>query len=422
VTLEQELARAEPEQPDGARVRPDSRLDIVPLAVVRDGEEFVVGNPQSGIFVSVPEVAVVALRQLQEGATVAEAGEAASGHAGQPVNVLEFAEALVELGLVAAIDECPLQQGSSADVAWIEGVRPELARPFFSRAAWIVYGAMFVFSLATFAARPELWPSFEDFFFYPNPAVSVVTVVVAGILLGACHEACHWLAARAAGVGARFRVSRRLFLPVFETDVSQLWSVPRRARYSVFLAGLAFDTVVLATALALRLLWMEGLVDLPPLVVRFLAAVVLLNVIGIGFQALVFLRTDLYAVLLTVLGCRNLYRVNFLILKAKLRRLTLDERRELADAHPRDHQVARWFGILYVFGLAWAAWYFVAIFVPGTVLLAGWMFHSIFGAPIRSASFWEAFSIGVVAALQALVPLVVFVRERALARRVAAPR
>jgi putative peptide zinc metalloprotease protein len=408
---------ADVEQLERPALRVDSRLELLPLSIVRDGDEFVVGNPQAGIFIVVPEVGVVALRQLEDGATVAEAAEAASRHAGETVDVLEFAQGLVESGLVSGIDDQRLGRGSRAEPSWIEGVSPAVARPFFSRAAWTVYVALFAFSLAVFAARPELWPSFEDFFFYPNPAVSVVAVVATSVLITACHEASHWFAARAVGVGARFRVSRRLFLPVFETDASQLWSVPRRQRYVVFLAGMAFETALLAASLGLRLAWAEGLVELPPLLVRFLGTVVLLTVIGLAFQALVFLRTDLYAVLITALGCRNLYRVNALFLKEKLWRLKPAEERELVDAHPRDREVARWFASLYVVGIAWASWYFVEIFIPSTVLLAGWMFHGVAGAPIDGARFWEAFTIGVVAAAQALFPLAIFVRERVAARR-----
>ncbi len=52
---------------------------------------------------------------------------------------------------------------------------------------------------------------------------------------------------------------------------------------------------------------------------RFLGAVVLLNVLGIGQQwALVFLRSDVYALLANVLGCHNLYRATWLSAKARV--------------------------------------------------------------------------------------------------------
>ncbi len=237
-------------------------------------------------------------------------------------------------------------------------------------------------------------------------------MLLISIALGAFHELYHWLAGRAAGVAARFRISRRFFFPVFETDLSQLWSVPRRQRYGPFLAGMAFDSVVLALCLALRLLMGTGLLDMPPLLYRFFGALVLVEFIGLGFEALIFLRTDLYAVLITALGCYNLYLVNKLYLKSKIRPLNPGEAAELASAHPRDLQVARWFAWLYVVGLLWAIYYFVTIFVPSTMIVAGWMLGSLTSVQLGTPAFWQALTIGLLAALQGLLPLAILLWER----------
>ena len=402
-------------------VTSDSLLAFRPLSVVREHDDFLVGNAASGIFLSIPEIGVLALRELEAGRTVGEAAAVASERAGQDVNVLEFAETLVETGLVTTVDGMPLLHASpSTQQRWLEGVPPALVRPFFSVPAWTVYGALSVLTAATFIARPELWPSFEDVFFYPNPAVCLVSVLVAEVVLAALHELSHWLAARAAEVGVVFRVSRRMFFPVFETDLSQLWSVPRRRRFSPLLAGMAFNTVVLALTLGLRLAWQEAWIDVPPFVARFLAMLVLVNAVMLGFQLLVFLRTDLYAVLVTVLRCRNLYRVNRLFLKSKLVGLTPHEQVELEDAHPRDRQVAPWFALLYLAGFAWSIYFFLAYFLPGTAIFAMWVLLNLGHASLSTSAFWQALAIAVVLAAQALAPLAIYVRERVQRARVAA--
>jgi putative peptide zinc metalloprotease protein len=390
-----------------------SRLSFSPLSVVPEGEEFLVGDPQSGVFLTIPEVGVVALRVLQAGGTIAEAGIAAGDHAGEVVDVVDFASVLVEAGLVSAVNGAPIVASTAPQRrAWLDGVRTETVRPLFSRFAWTFYGLCFAFCLLAFLLEPQLWPSFEDFYFYPDPAVCMVIMLVTSLLLQACHELYHLLAGRAVGVAARFNISRRLFFPVFETDLSQLWSVPRQQRYSPFLAGMAFDCVVLAICLALRLLLAAGLLDMPPLLYRFAGAVVLVQVVGLGFQALIFMRTDLYAVLITALGCYNLYRVNTLYLKSKVRSLRPGEATELASAHPRDLQVARWFAWLYAVGLLWAIYFFVTIFIPNTVIVAGWMLGSLTSVQLGTPAFWEAMTIGLVAALQGLLPLAILLWQR----------
>lgn len=83
-------------------ITPSSRLAVSHLSIVRDRDEYMVGDPQSGVFLAVPEVGAVALRALQAGDTVAGATTAASVFAGEDVNVLEYAETLRKNGLIAA--------------------------------------------------------------------------------------------------------------------------------------------------------------------------------------------------------------------------------------------------------------------------------------------------------------------------------
>lgn len=396
---------------------PSSVLAIPELSVVPQGDDFVVGNAPSGVFICVPEVGVVALQELQRGARITDAGRVASAHAGQDVDVLEFAETLVECGLVSAVDGVSLAAEPTSPSNAPQRVASLALRAFFSLPALAVYASLLLASAGTFVARPTDWPSYEDLFFVHDAAVAVATATIVGFLLAGCHELCHWSAAHAAGVGARLRVSRRLFLIVLETDLSQLWSLPRRSRLVPLLAGMAFDSAVLASCLALRVLAETGVLPLPGLLYRFLGTVVLLAVTMLVFQFLIFLRTDLYAVLVTACGCINLWRVKTLYLKRLVGRLAPSERAELADAHPRDLKVAPWFAAVYVVGLGWATWFFIWIFIPGTVYFGGWMLFSLFRVSFGSSRFWEALVLALICAVRVAVPLVVFARERSLARR-----
>ncbi len=120
-------------QPEESQAIPvlnlSSRLSFPPLSVVPEGDEFLVGDPQSGVFLTIPEVGVVALRVLQAGGTIAEAGTAAGDHAGEIVDVVDFAAVLVEAGLVATVNGAPLVPAIAPQrQAWLEGV-PQRASP-----------------------------------------------------------------------------------------------------------------------------------------------------------------------------------------------------------------------------------------------------------------------------------------------------
>lgn len=392
------------------RVGPDTRVGLPELSVVRDGDDYVVGDPATAVFITVPEVAVWVLDGLRGGQTVGEVTATVSARAGTEVDVADFVDTLVQCELVAALDGVPLREGT-AGLSWWSALRPELVRPLFSWPAWIGYGAAFLFVVAVFVLRPQYRPSFEDSMFYPDPALSLGAVLAFGVLLAGGHELYHWLAARALGVAGRFSVGRRAFILVFETDLSQLWGLPRRRRFGPLLAGLAFDIVVTAGCLAGRI------AGSPPLLDRMLAAIVLVQVVALLYQCMAFMRIDLYFVLLTALGCRDLNRVTRLYLRSRLFTLTPEQAAALAAAHPRDRRVAPWFGLAYLSGVALLAYLFVNIWLPSTAMMGGWVALSLIQETPLHVAFWEAFALSLVLLLPVASVVLVWLRQRRVARK-----
>ena len=162
-----------------------------------------------------------------------------------------------------------------------------------------------------------------------SAGAAVIMLPVTYVLVG-LHEMWHWLAARALDLRTRFGIDRRLFFLVFETDLSQLWTLPRRRRYGPQLAGLAIDMVVMGVLLA-------GQLVVAP--VRPLRAMVFVLVASTVWQCMLFLRTDMYGVLVTATGCRDLWRVKSLLVRRVLGRLDERQRAELVRADPRDVRV-----------------------------------------------------------------------------------
>jgi hypothetical protein len=384
-----------------------SRLTLRQLSVVADGDaEFLVGDPQTGVYVALPAIGVLVIEQLRGGATLGEAGQVASAGAEADVDVLDFANTLLELGFVAEVDATSIAAASDAPPRrWIAGVRPELARPLFTRFAWACYAALFLGCVLLMMLEPGYLPRPDDLYFLPSPVLSIGVLAVWAMLSTAAHEAAHWLAARAEGVPARFSIGRRLYFLVFETDLSRLWGLPRGRRFGPLLAGLAYDTVMLSALLTIALISPDAAVD------RVAAALVAVEVSGILFQCLVFLRTDLYAVLVMLFGCRDLWRVNSLELRRMFGRLNAEQAAELAGAHPRDLRVATWFRWLSVVGFVAATGYFAAFVVPALWTLLGWIAASLSDSAPTSARFWQSIIFAALALLPAALLITVTIRD-----------
>jgi hypothetical protein len=386
------------------------------LTVAFDGDDHVLGRPDLGVFVAVPEPGAVFVKALQEGATVAEASARAGAVAGTDVDGADFVDGLAAAGLFDPAPAPTVTDGGRR-VRWVAGLRPHTAARLFGWPTWWCAVAAGAFAALVLAVRPDLRPSWADLWFLSDPVLSLLAFVPISIALRAAHEAGHWAAGRALGVPAAFRLSYRGAYVVFETDLTQIVTVPRRRRYGAFLAGMAIDVIVLAVALGLRLAHRTGRLSLPETVDGLLGAVVLTQVFAIVWQwAAVPLRSDGYAVLANALRCHNLYRVTWLTVLRRLGRLGTAEHAELAAASDHDRRIARWFAVVYVAGIAGMCWLLGAYLLPYLVAMARWTGHHLFTGAIDTVRFWEAAGLLAYLLLQYGLPPVLALRERRLRR------
>lgn len=366
-----------------------------PLSVVEEGDDVLVGDPDTGTFVSLPPVGGVVIRAFQRGATVEQAGREAAAFAGGPVDVEAFVAVLRELDFLAdesatvGVDDArrPERTAAIQGRRWIRGPRPELVRPLFGRVAWGTYAGLALLNVVCLLLRPDLRPLPRDAFALDNVGFSALLLMPCTTFVVAAHEGWHWLAARHAGIAARFGVDRRMVFLVFETDLSQLWSVPRRRRYGPVLAGLALDSVVLSILLGAQLAASEGLWSAPGLALRLLSAWAFVQVATMLWQCMVFLRTDLYALLVVATGCRNLWRVKSLLLRQAVGHLTPDEAAELSAADPRDIAVGRWFRWVWVGGFVLIVGWALAFYLPVHLRTLAWTADGLAQGP-TDGDFW----------------------------------
>lgn len=406
------------EEPQTVRLRP---LSIVP----EGDDEVLVGDPASGTFVTIPAVGGVVIAALQRGASLEETAAEAEKFAGQPVNIPSFVATLGELGFLADGEDPaepePVRNAPIQARRWMRGVPQKAVRPFFGPVAWTCYAACLLFAIGVLLLRPQLLPNpGVDLFAFDDIGLSALALVPFIWFTVASHECGHWLAARAIGLQTRFGIDRRMIMLVIETDLTQLWTVPRRARYGPLLAGLALDSVMIALLLGGRLLIDTGAWTPPSQVDSLLAAWVCIKVVQFLWQCMIFLRTDLYAVLVNVLGCRNLWRVKSLLLRRAFGALTAEEEAELAEASDADLRAGRWFRWLWLAGFfAVTAWFCLLLQVIWKILT--WAAEGLQEGPL-SGQFWYCLLCTGLLLGQEAVAMVLAVHENArrlfaLARR-----
>jgi hypothetical protein len=154
--------------------------------------------------------------------------------------------------------------------------------------------------------------------FFTGSLVLVQAAIIAGqVPLLFLHEGFHILAGRRLGLPTRMGVSNRLTYIVFETQLNGLQSVPRRARYLPFFAGLVCDGVIFCSLGLIADLTRLGSGSFS-LAGRLCLAFAFTVAMRMAWQFQLYLRTDLYYVFATVLNCHDLHDASTALLRNRI--------------------------------------------------------------------------------------------------------
>lgn len=330
----------------------DRVVPLHPLVYLDEGDEVTIGRPETDSYAIFPPDGAEVVRRLGSGATPGEVARWYESEYGEQVDVADVVAALAELGFVREAGDAP----AAGRVRW-----QRLGQALFSPVAWAGYAGLVAWAVVAMVRAPDLVPTYSSVFFTEYYSVVEVTLIVGVLPLLLLHEAFHALAGRRLGVRSRLRISRRLYLVVLETGMDGLVAVPRRRRYLPILAGMLFDLV--ATALFVLAADLtrdpDGGLSFAGRLCLALAFTTLLRLV---WQFSFYLRTDLYVLVATALGCVDLHAAAVGTLGNRVDRLRGRPPRADPDRwHPTDRRVARWYSWLVLLGYG---------FTLGTLVLA----------------------------------------------------
>lgn len=323
---------------------PDVPLSVYPLTFLDEGDEVTVGRTDTNTFAVLPADGAALLRQLAGGMSPRQGRQWYAEQYGEDVDMDEFLAALDELELLAPRGDPTV--AAPAKVRW-----QRLGRALFSPVAWVCYMLLVAAAVVAMARQPELVPQYRNLFFTHYLVILELGLYLGQLPLILLHEAFHALAGRRLGLPSRLGIGFRLYFLVFETTLDGLVVVPRRRRYLPMLAGLLADVLIIA-ALTLVAAGLRTAGGVPAAVGGFLLALAFATVLRIAWQFYFFLRTDIYYLVVTVLGCVDLHATARAMLANRFRRL-LGRTDRLVDEsawHPRDRAVARWYSWLMLAG------------------------------------------------------------------------
>jgi hypothetical protein len=378
--------------------------------VVEGNDEVVIGRPETDSYAVFPNSGLALLEQLRHGMSPIDAARWYESIYGEPVDIEDFLDTLHELGFVH--DE--QREDAPATLGPIRFRR--LGRAVFSPLAWIGYGLLVASCLIALIRIPEVRPQPRNVFFCDS-LLLVQTVLLIGQSAGiAWHESFHVLAGRRLSLPCRLSVGRRLYFFVFETTLKGLLGVPKRQRYLPFLAGMLAD-VLMFSGLTMGATVIRTSTSMPwP--GRLALALAFLTLLRFTWQFYLFLRTDLYYVFSTALGCHDLHGSTNAYLRNLASRLLLRSELRVDESAwtPRDQRMARYYAPFVVVGVIALTMTVVAALVPIAIQSLQLVMQGLMTGT-WDPRFWDTAISASFAFTPLLILLVLGIREQACRRR-----
>jgi putative peptide zinc metalloprotease protein len=371
-----------------------SQVEIKNLNIYKDQKNFIVEDPHKGEFYEMPQICIDAIEMIQQGLCLEDIEtRLKNDYPDEQVNMIDFVYQLYELGLIQKIDGIPVEQENAEDQSQKYGVvfPSFVGEIFFNPFSTYLYAVLFVVNIILFIVFPDLFPHYEDLFIFDSMMLNMLTWAGLSLIVVTIHEFGHLLAVRARGLPAKLGISHRLFLVVFETDMSHVWKLPPSQRNILYLAGLCFDQVLLFAALSLQLILPEDWMLLKGL----LGVVVFDLVIKLLYQCCFYMKTDLYYVFENVTGCYNLMENAQWWLKKRLPFLRVEGE---GDVFAGEERIIRYYSLFYAAGVFITLGIFIFYILPQTI-------HSYMRSlanlsnPVNSPYFWDGVTFLVISTL-----------------------
>ena len=348
-------------------------VTVHPFTQHPDGDEVTIGNATQSTFLSLPADAVDLLSSLSEGHTVGETQARYAQKYGETPDMEDFLDYLESEGFVTLQVDDP-----AADTAHIQaqpapaprryhfdGIPQSVAQRLCSRPVVLGCALLIALGLLLVGLDPALVPPPSIMVFKHN--LTLMSLETSAFILATIfvHEMAHLIAARAAGVPSRMGIGTRLWVLVAETDMTGVWTAPRRQRYLAFVAGPLVDAVAASILVVVLFAGRHGWIDLAPWALLLCRVWLFTYFIRLIWQCFLFVRTDFYYVLATAFNCKSLMADTETYLHNRLARFipslqTVDQSR----IPVRERRVIQWYALIWLSGRACAFGALVFITLP----------------------------------------------------------
>ncbi|MFT4413838.1 hypothetical protein ACLM5H_08270 [Fredinandcohnia humi] len=359
-------------------------LHLRAINIRKDNKNFIVEDCETQEFYEMPRVCIDALELIKTGKSLGDIEtRLIKEYPNEEINMVDFSNQLIDFDLIEFINdkkiERKINETNSLGFLWIP---PIIGKAFFNRFTIFFYCLLLFVNLFIFVFNPSVFPHYKDLFIFDMMSLNILALGMLSLVLVLIHEFGHILAIRSFHLPTRLEIGHRLYLIVFETDLSLAWKLPPEKRNILYLAGVFFDNVILFLALLIKLYvplssdLLSGLVGL----------IIFDSVVRIIYQACIYMKTDFYFLFQNMTGSYNIMENGIYTLKALFSRSKVKEDLELFEG---EEQIVKWYSIFYIVGVAITIGLLFVYYLPQLIYMGKATLPGINNS-IGDAHFWDA--------------------------------
>lgn len=362
-----------------------SKFTLYPLSIRKDQKNYIVEEPVSGDFFEMPKICIDAIDSINEGHTLGDIErELQEKYPDETVDMIEFGEQLIELGLVKEVDgEKMTQKRETQALDGFTWIPSSVGRFFFNGMTNKVYLILFLISVSLIVWNPGLFPHYQDIFLFDSMMLNIITYMLISLVMIIIHEFGHILAIRSYDLPAKLGIGNRLIFVVFETDLTAAWKLAPRQRNILYFAGMSFEQIFVLIALSIQLLYPEA----TTILIGILGIIVLDIFIKTLYQCCFYMKTDVYYFVENITGCYNLMESGKQYLSRWLPFLRSDS--SDTEVFDGEQKIVRLYSVFYIVGILLTFSLIIFYFLPQTYYAYSQVFSNLFRSTTPSA-FWDA--------------------------------
>ncbi len=276
--------------------------------------EHIIGRRETGNYIQTNETGVKVYLAANKGKTVDQIQKLYPD-----TDTTRFLYELMHEGFVDTVDSKKLPNRKQEKyLKLLNNIKPTQISWLFSNAMIAIYLIIIFIGITIFALNTKYLPVAEDYFFTTNLSLLLFTSVIVSWILILFHELGHYIAARSYNLLTRFGISNRYYYIVAITDVTNVYSIKRKDRFRVFFGGMIVDAIIMAICAMILLLADKSIISMNVIAYLFVKFMILSQFLGLAWQFLFFLKTDLYYIFENIFDIYNVQEKVYGMLKSTI--------------------------------------------------------------------------------------------------------